>query len=84
MKPYILKRLDDEIAILNITENGLIEDYKLFNNNKKIRERNCPGFLKLCIVCSCHGTHTVRNDHNGIVADQLEMLIFRTVGRIPQ
>lgn len=45
---------------------------------------NCPGFLKLCIVCSCHGTHTVRNDHNGFVAAQLEILIFRTVGRIPQ
>ena len=37
---------------------------------------NCPGFLKLCIVCRHHSIHTVRNDHNGFVADQLEILIF--------
>ena len=49
MKPYILKRLDDEIAILNITENGLIEDYKLFNNNAHLaplHEPNSTDWLK--------------------------------------
>lgn len=49
MKPYILKRLDEEIAVLNITENGLIEDYILFDDNAHLaplHEPNSTDWLK--------------------------------------
>ena len=34
MKPYILKRRDDSIGIINLSEEGFILDYKLFPENE--------------------------------------------------
>ena len=34
MKPYILKRRDEPIAIINFTEEGTIIDYKLVEENE--------------------------------------------------
>ena len=34
MKPYILKRRDEPIAIINLTEEGVIIDYKLVQKNE--------------------------------------------------
>ncbi len=33
MRPYMLKRKDDEIAVINLTEDGSIENFKLFDYN---------------------------------------------------
>lgn len=36
MKPYILKRKDDDIAVINITEEGAITDYRLIEENSRL------------------------------------------------
>jgi hypothetical protein len=42
MKPYYLKRRDEEIAIINLTENGFIENYKLFESNSELAPLHHP------------------------------------------
>lgn len=36
MNPYILKRKDEDIAVINITEEGTITDYKLIEENSRL------------------------------------------------
>lgn len=36
MKPYLLKRFDEDIAIINLTEDGTILDYKLNSSNEAL------------------------------------------------
>lgn len=35
MKPYILKRRDKDIAVINITEEGTITDYRMIEENSR-------------------------------------------------
>lgn len=36
MNPYLLKRFDEEIAVINLTEDGMILDYKLISSNEAL------------------------------------------------
>lgn len=50
MNPYILKRKDEDIAVINITEEGLISDYKLIAENSRLAPLHDEGstdWLKL-------------------------------------
>lgn len=42
MKPFLLKRQDEKIAILNLTEEGTIEKYKLFEDNIELAPIHNP------------------------------------------
>ena len=42
MRPYILKRFDEDIAVINLTQTGAIEDYKLFEPNVEISPLHMP------------------------------------------
>lgn len=42
MRPYILKRQDNAIAVINLTEDGSIQDYKLFDNNASLAPLHNP------------------------------------------
>lgn len=42
MRPYILKRQDNAIAVINLTEDGSIQDYKLFENNASLAPLHNP------------------------------------------
>lgn len=49
MRPYILKRRDEEIGIVNINDNGQIDDYKLFDDKMELsplHEQNSRDWLK--------------------------------------
>ena len=49
MKPYILKRRDEPIAIINFTEEGTIIDYKLVEENEflaPLHDSNSTNWLK--------------------------------------
>lgn len=42
MRPFILKRQDNEIAVINLTKEGAITDYKLFDNNIELAPIHNP------------------------------------------
>lgn len=42
MKAFMLKRRDNEIAVLNLTGEGAIENYKLFDNNAELAPLHNP------------------------------------------
>lgn len=42
MKPFMLKRKDNEIAVINLTEEGLIENYRLFDYNAELAPIHNP------------------------------------------
>jgi hypothetical protein len=43
MRPYYLKRRDEEIAVINLSENGSIENFKLFERNAALAPLHHPG-----------------------------------------
>lgn len=42
MKPFMLKRQDDGIAVINLTDEGAIEKYRLFDNNIELSPIHNP------------------------------------------
>lgn len=43
MNPYILKRKDEPVAVINLTDEGSILDYKLVTKNKELAPLHAEG-----------------------------------------
>lgn len=49
MRPYILKRKDKDIAVINITEEGAITDYRMIEENSRfapLHDKGSTDWLK--------------------------------------
>ena len=43
MNPYILKRKDEPVAVINLTDEGSILDYKIVTKNKELAPLHAEG-----------------------------------------